>query len=314
MSNLIFSLNATLPVFFCMMLGALLKKAGIIDDAFASKMNTFVFKVALPINLFEQLHLVDFFEVWDTSFVLYCFLATAASIAIAYFISRFLKDRTIRGEFVQASYRSSSSLLGMAYIQNIYGTASTGSLMMIGSVPLYNVAAVVILSLMSPQNTGLDRKRLKKTLIGIVTNPIILGILIGFVWAMLKIPMPTMFEKTLAWVSATSSPLGLIAMGASLDLKKITGRIRPAIPTIILKLIVFVALFIPVAIAMGFRTEKLVAALIMLGSATTVASYVMAKNMGHEGTLGSTVIMLTTLLSSLTLTFWIWLLRTLGLI
>jgi hypothetical protein len=63
---------------------------------------------------------------------------------------------------------------------------------------------------------------------------------------------------------------------------------------------------------MGFRNEELVAILVMLGSATTVSSYVMARNMGHEGVLSSTTVMLTTLLSAFTLTFWLWLLRSLG--
>ena len=42
MENLIFSLNATVPIFLLMILGFLLKKLGVIDDVFASKMNKFV--------------------------------------------------------------------------------------------------------------------------------------------------------------------------------------------------------------------------------------------------------------------------------
>ena len=68
------------------------------------------------------------------------------------------------------------------------------------------------------------------------------------------------------------------------------------------------------AVGLGFRGEELVAILIMLGSATTVTCYVMAKNMGHEGTLSSGVVMLTTLLSAFTLTGWLYILRSFGLI
>ena len=76
----------------------------------------------------------------------------------------------------------------------------------------------------------------------------------------------------------------------------------------------FVVLFLPLAIAMGFREEKLVAILVMLGSATTVSCYIMAKNMGHEGTLTSSVVMLTTLFSAVTLTIWLFVVKSLGLI
>jgi len=67
------------------------------------------------------------------------------------------------------------------------------------------------------------------------------------------------------------------------------------------------AVFVPVAVALGFRNEELIALLIMLGSPTTPSSYVMAKNMGHEGVLTSSCIATTTLLSALTLTGWIFL-------
>ena len=49
MDNLIFSLNATVPVFAMMLLGLLFKKIGWMDDVFASKMNKFVFQFPLPV-------------------------------------------------------------------------------------------------------------------------------------------------------------------------------------------------------------------------------------------------------------------------
>ena len=65
-----------------------------------------------------------------------------------------------------------------------------------------------------------------------------------------------------------------------------------------LKLVGFTAVFLPFAVMLGFRREELIAILVMLGSATTVSCYVMAKNMGHEGTLTSGVVMLTTVFSA----------------
>ena len=48
MENLAFSLNATMPVFLLMVLGMFLRRMRIIDDAFAARLNAFVFHVALP--------------------------------------------------------------------------------------------------------------------------------------------------------------------------------------------------------------------------------------------------------------------------
>lgn len=372
MSDLMFCLNATLPVFFMMALGYILHRIGWVSDAFASGMNSFVFKLALPVSLFTELCDVDVAAVWDGWYILFCLVVTALSIFMAFLLSFLLKDKSVRGEFVQGAYRSSASLLGMTYLENMYSSAESGSLMMLGSVPLYNVAAVIVLSLMpgylsetadsrggaggsgDTENStvtgngmtvagsgdrenstvsadgrtietggksagvaggraeGLDGARMKKTLYGILTNPIIWGIFLGFGWALLKLPMPQMLDTTLNYIGRCASPMGLLAMGASLDFSALTKKIKPVIGASFLKLIGFPLLFMPLAVLAGFRGQELAAALIMTGSASTVAGYVMAKNMGHEGTVSAGTVALTTLLASFTLTFWLFVLRIRG--
>ena len=314
MENLIFSLNATIPIFLMMLLGMLFRKLGWMDEVFAAKMNKFVFLVPLPVLLFEQLATVDFSEVWDIKFIIFCFVVTAISITISTLISLLWKDRSVKGEFIQATYRSSAALLGIAFIQNIYGTAGMAPLMIIGSVPLYNIMAVVVLSVFKPGNNSFDKALVKKTLKGIVTNPIIIGIVAGFVWSALKLPMPSILHKTVSSIGATATPMGLMSMGATFEMKKATSKMKPTLVAVFMKLIGFCAIFLPVAAMLGFRNEQLIAILVMLGSATTVSSFVMARSMGHEGTLSSGVIMMTTLLSAFTLTMWLDVLRSFGLV
>lgn len=314
MENLIFSLNATVPIFLLMILGFLLKKLGVIDDVFASKMNKFVFLVPLPVLLFEDLSTVDFAQVWNMKFVLFCFVVTLVCIILAALVSFLWHDKGIQGEFIQASYRSSAALLGIAFIQNIYGNAGMAPLMIIGSVPLYNIMAVVVLSFFKPDRKKLDKEVWKTTLKGIVTNPIILGIAAGLLWSALRLPMPSILEKTVSDIGAVATPLGLMAMGASFDLKKAFGKVKPAAVASVMKLVLFAAFFLPLAVWMGFRREELVAILVMLSSATTVSCYVMARNMGHEGVLTSSVVMLTTLFSAFTMTGWLYILRSMGMV
>lgn len=314
MDNLMFCLNATVPVFVMMLLGLFFRKIGWIDEEFAGKMNKFVFLVPLPVLVFQDLATVDFSKVWNPGFVLFCFCTTVVSIGIAVAVSFLLKDRTLRGEFIQGSYRSSAALLGIAFIQNIYGSAGMAPLMIIGSVPLYNICAVTVLSFFNPTQRKTDRGIWKKTLKGIVTNPIIIGIAAGLVWSALRIPMPEIMAKTVSNIGAMASPMGLIAMGAAFDIRKACAKVGPAALASVLKLVGFAAVFLPAAVYFGFRREELVAILVMLGSATTVSCYVMAKNMGHEGVLTSSVVMLTTLFSAFTLTGWLYILRMLNLV
>ena len=206
--------------------------------------------------------------------------------------------------------------------------------MILGSVPLYNVFAVIVLMLTAEKRDATETQNtensndatrdeklaqnhaalLKKTLYGIITNPIIIGIAVGLVWSLIKIPQPKVFQTIVSNVAALATPLGLMSMGATFEFKKAVGEIKPALVAAFIKLFALAAIFLPIAVALGFAGEQIVAILVMLGSATTVSCYIMAKSMGHEGTLSSNVIMLTTFGCSFSLTLWLVVLRSLGVI
>lgn len=150
MDNLIFSLNATMPVFLMMVVGYGLRRCGLVSDELASLSNSFVFRVALPALLFHDLATMDIGEVWDGGFVAFCALATLASIAISYVVALAFRGADWRGEAVQAQFRSATTFLGVAFVQNIYGNAGAAPLMIIGAAPIYNVVSVIILELMRP--------------------------------------------------------------------------------------------------------------------------------------------------------------------
>lgn len=245
MENLIFSLNATVPVFLMIVLGIIFKKLKWIDEAFASQMNKFVFLVPLPVLLFNDLASLNFQEIWDTKFVLFCFVVTILSISISIGISFLLRNKNNQGEFIQASYRSSAALLGIALIQNIYGKATIAPLMIIGSVPLYNIMAVMVLSFFQPEKKTINITALKRTIKEIITNPILIGIVVGLMWSLFHIPVPPILDKTVSSIGTMATPMGLIAMGASFDFKQAVGEIKPSVLAAFMKLIGFCMLFYP---------------------------------------------------------------------
>ena len=176
LENLIYCLNATIPIFLLMLLGLFFRKAGLFDDAFAGKLNRFVFTIGLPVMLFKDLSTQNFFAFWDGSFVLFCFFATLLSIVMVAVASLVIKQRPLRGEFIQGGYRSSTALLGVAFLENLYGSSEAATLMIIGAVPLYNVAAVAALSLTTREaGEKLDGTAILGALRKLVTNPIIIG-------------------------------------------------------------------------------------------------------------------------------------------
>lgn len=312
LNNLIFCLNATVPIFFLILLGMFLRKIQLVDDAFTARLNTLVFRVCLPALLFHDMYRTDYRTNWNTAYVVYCALATLASILICTGISYLLKDRSVQGEFIQTSYRSSATILGIAVVQNLYQNVGMAPLMVIGAVPIYNIAAVIILEMYRPDWGKLNAALLRKTLHGILTNPIILSILLGFAWSLLRIPLPTVGDTTVDYVGRCATPLGIIAMGASFQWEKARQSAGPALLSTFIKLFGLCALFLPLGVHLGFRKDLLVAALVMCGSSSTISCFVMAKGMGHKGDLTISTVMLTTLLSAFSLTFWLFILKSHG--
>lgn len=312
LNNLIFCLNATVPIFFLILLGMFLRKIQLVDDAFTARLNTLVFRVCLPALLFHDMYRTDYRTNWNTAYVVYCALATLASILICTGISYLLKDRSVQGEFIQTSYRSSATILGIAVVQNLYHNVGMAPLMVIGAVPIYNIAAVIILEMYRPNRGKLNAALLRKTLHGILTNPIILSILLGFAWSLLRIPLPAIGDTTLDYVGRCATPLGIIAMGASFQWEKARQSAGPALVSTFIKLFGLCALFLPLGVHLGFRKDLLVAALVMCGSSSTISCFVMAKGMGHKGDLTISTVMLTTLLSAFSLTFWLFILKSHG--
>ena len=178
LDNLIFCLNATLPIFLLMVLGYLFKVFKIFNEGLTKGINAFVFKIALPVLVYKELATSEVEALWDGGFIIFCFVATFASILIGWAVAFIFKDNLVRTEFIQGTYRSSAALLGVGIATNLYGSAGMTPLMIIGAVPLYNVAAVILLT--TGTNEGkITPALIKKTLIGVITNPIIIGITLG---------------------------------------------------------------------------------------------------------------------------------------
>lgn len=315
LDNLMFSLNSTIPLFLIMVLGYILLKKNFFTESFISVTNKFVYYVTLPVMLFRDLASTDIRACFDARYVGFCAAATIASILVIWGLCRlFLKDRSIVGEFVQACYRSSAAILGTAFIQNIYGTSGMSGMMILGSVPLYNVFAVLILTLEAPDGAdpaGLGQK-LWASLGKIFHNPTLIAIALGLLASLIRLPIPAMVDKAMSNLGGMTSPLALLAIGAGFKGTAALAKVKPTIVATVTKLLVLPAIFLPVAVRLGFLDQKLVALLVMLGSITTPSAYVMAKQMGHEGTLTGSVCAATTLLSAITLTFWLFWARSHG--
>ena len=314
MENFIYSINVTMPIFLVMVTGYILKQIGMLNDNFVTVANKFNFKVTLPFMLFKDIAGVDIKAVFDIKYVLFCAIVSTICFWVVWGTAKLLvRDKTIRGAFVQSSFRGSAAVMGLAFIQNIYGSSAMGPLMIVSAVPLYNIFSVIVLTFEANDSTGIDKKaKIRQAGINICKNPIILSIMAGLIVGLLGIQFPTLVNKTVSNVAQMATPLALITIGAGFEGRKALAKIAPTMAASMIKLVLQPLVFLPVAAWMGFSGEKMIAILIMLASPTTPSCYIMAKSMNNDEVLTASVIVTTTLMAAFTLTGWIFLLKTLG--
>lgn len=316
MNDFIFSINVTFPIFLVMVIGWGLKQIGMLNDNFVTVANRFNFKVTLPFMLFRDISSVDIKAVFDLKFVLFCAIASSICFWVIWGATKlFLKDHTMRGAFVQASFRSSAAVMGLAFISNIYGASAMGPLMIIGAVPLYNIYSVLVLTFEADHgDEARDTGKIKQACINIAKNPIIIAIVLGLVVALAGIHFPTIVNKTVNSVAQMATPLALIALGAGFEGRKALAKMKPTLWASAIKLVIQPLIFLPIAAYLGFDGEKMIAILIMLAAPATPSCYIMAKNMKNDGVLTASIVVMTTLLAAFTLTGWIYILRVMALI
>lgn len=317
MSDFIYSLNATVPLFLVIALGYFLRRIGMLTDEFVSAGDKLTFRVTLPILLFSQISAESLENSFDLKFFLFCIGVTCVSFALIYGLSwAFIRDRAMIGTYAMVSFRGSAAVLGIAFVKSIYGNVGFAPLMIVAVVPLYNIFSVLALAVSAKKE---DRAALsaKKVAFEVITNPLIISVvlaipaaLVGWTsWSWTAIP-----KKFLADVGSIATPLALLVLGAGFEHKEAVTKIKPVLTATLTKLILVPAAMVPLAILLGFRDAQLLAIAVMLASPTTVACYIMAKNMKNDAALASGTVLVSTLLSSVTITLLVFLLRTNGLI
>ena len=117
----------------------------------------------------------------------------------------------------------------------------------------------------SPEQRGVpDPKQLLR---GVATNPILLGVLFGAVYALLPFTLPQIATKTISSIASLTTPLSLLSIGASFERTKAIKKLGPTLAAAFIKTVEPCGrCFLPCVVALGFQNEELVALLIMLGS------------------------------------------------
>ncbi len=316
--NLIYSINAILPIFLLVVLGFILRKSGKVDEKFTETADWLVFKIALPVMLFLEIATGSLHRDIDRKLIVYLVISvTAVFFLVSLLCALFMKDKSKRGAFVQGACRSNFAILGVPLAVNMFGEAGGQAIAfaMPFIILMFNGYSVILLSVFSD---GEGKRSGKSTALAIlkdvVTNPLILAVAAGLPFMFFEISLPAAADKTLTYLSALATPLALISLGANFKTESLKGRVGYAVLGAVIKTVLLPVVAVTVAVCIGLRGPSLGVVLICFGAPSAVSSYIMAKKMGNDYDLAAQILLLSTMLCVLTVFIGIFILKTLSFI
>jgi predicted permease len=306
------SLAVSLPTFAWVVLGVALKRLGLFPQALNEGLSRFSFMIGLPAMLFANAAQVDYSALSSARYLFAGVLATLLVMAISWQYSRWRQHpKAVRGIFVQATFRSNLAIVGVALTFSAYGERGP----VIAALPialmtvLYNILAVWVLNATLGASTTL-----RAVLLGIVRNPLIIGISAGVCLSISALPQPVFLQPLGGALSAVILPVVLVCIGASMDLSRLYRAGSLAWEASVWRLCIAPLLAVLLALLLGVRDEHLGVLFLLLASPVAASSHVMVAAARGDSTLAANIVVLTTLLSLLTLTVGFFVLSAFGLV
>ncbi len=307
-----FAAEVVLPIFFLVALGFLLRQWKMVDDHFIEKGSQIVFKIALPALIFLNVSTLQLGEVIQGLQLIYAIVATIAGFTVVWWIAKAGNIAPAQlGVFVQGAFRGNLGIIGLALCARAYDTTGVA----IGSVLLgfitlfYNILSVWALAVARHQSAQLPWKKLIHDL---ATNPLIIAIVAGLMFASTGLSLPTIVKTTGHYFADLTLPLALLCVGGSVNMKKLRQSSSLAVRASLYKLLWLPVMQIVVAYLIGIEGIYLGTLFLMLASPTATVSFVMSKAMGGDSELAAAIIALSTLASFVTLSGAITALKLLG--
>ena len=314
MNEFINILNIVLPVFAVITLGTLLKRLALIDAPFLQQTNRLVYYVCLPLLLFYEIGRADFLVNFNGRLVLASILAVTATFLISYTYTVVRGyPPAARGVFSQGAFRGNIAYVGLAIVFNALGQEglTRAGILMGFLVPFLNLYAII--ALLWPHRQAGSQAGTNVLMRQIVLNPLIIASFAGIAWSFLAIPMPLLLERSLKIASGMALPLALLAIGGAFSLERLRGDLFTATLAAGAKLIWMPLLAAGLLHLFGVSGRDLEIGVLIAGTPAATANYIMAQQLKGDAELAGTIVMLSTLLSAITYTVALLILRSPGL-
>lgn len=326
MDSLIFALEAVSPIIIMVAIGYILKKIGFMDASLAKKANKLVFRVFLPSMLFLNVYKISDIGQIDLGYVVYVLAALVAIFGLAIpAVILVSKRKESRGALLQAVFRSNYALIGIPLAQSLFGDegVAVATILSAFTIPLLNILAVISLSVFRGDG---EKPGIKKILMGIVKNPLIISVLSGVIvlgvralfvrYSIdLRLSDITPVFKVLNYLSNMATPLALLVLGAQFEFSAVASLKREIIfgtlaRTVIVPLIGIGGAYLLFGdVFSGAHFATFVA---VFATPVAVSSVPMAQEMDSDAVLAGQLVVWSTLVSGFTVFLVSFLLRSAG--
>lgn len=312
MENLLLSFNVVAPLILYMGVGALLRKTGIVEVRAFRGANNIVFYAALPLLCFRAIAASDLSAVVESPFLLYSIIGILLLFAIASFIvPRVCKVDQRRSVLILSTFRSNDAIFGLGVAAALLGEDNMAlmALAIALSVPLFNVLSVI-----SMEHYQGGATKIGRLLFRILTNPVVVGCLAGFVASWIHLELPAVLATPVNGIASLTTPLAFVALGGTMTFDALKKN-RVAVTVVsFLRLLLIPIVALVVFLLLGFRGEPIVVALIIFGAPVAMATYTMSAGMGADDELAGSLVAVTSVLSILTMFLLIFALKQLAFI
>ena len=310
MQALSIAFHAIVPLFLIIAVGYLVKRLGWIGQEDVRRFNKVTFYTFMPVMLFYNIYTSDFSQAVRLPYVLFV-VGVALGMVLLSFVITVLAEKTPqrRGVMIQAAFRSNFVLLGLPIAMELLpgGNFGVTALMIAIVVPVYNMMSVVVLEYFRG-----GRPKVGEVLLAVAKNPLIIASLLGLLAQALHIALPEVLVSFAGKMNSAATPLILLLLGASFQLRDLSGYKKELAICVGLRLVVFPGLILTAAMLLGMRDIEFVTLLAMCAAPTAVNSFNMAQQLGGDSQLAGSAVVVSTVLSFFTLFLWVTLFKQLG--
>ncbi|GAB5467156.1 MAG: AEC family transporter [Rhodospirillales bacterium] len=303
-------LFAILPIFLVILVGYVSVRRNLLSTAFWAEADRLIFYLLFPALLLGSIAEAPLQDLTllplALATVVSLLLMTFALLATRRWISRDGPSFTslFQGAIRQNSYLCFAVALALKGTVGVEAVAIGVAIY----VPLINMITIVVL-LRYGANSGQGFGRI---VVAVFKNPLMLSILIGLALNVSGIGLHGAISQVLSILGQAALCLGLMAVGAGLDLDAARRSGRLVGLAILLKMAVLPTIALSFALLFAVDSQATFALVLLAGSPTAGAAYIMARQMGGNAPLVAAIITAQVAISLVSLPLWLGLLERLG--